>query len=64
MKIFKIQIKRRDFSRYSFDILMDRSEKDWITKIRQRIKAKKFYKESEIIYIKAGSKRLIIFAKK
>ena len=51
MKIHKIQIKRLDFSTYSFDILMERAEKDWITEIRQRIKAKKFYKESEIIFI-------------
>ena len=51
MKIYKIQIKRLDFSTYSFDILMERAEKDWITEIRQRIKAKKFYKESEIIFI-------------
>ena len=51
MKIYKIQIKRLDFSTYSFDILMERAEKDWITEIRQRIKAKKFYKESEIISI-------------
>jgi serine/threonine protein kinase len=51
MKIFKIQIKRVDFGTYSFDILMEKAEKDWITEIRQRIKAKKFYKESEIISI-------------
>lgn len=51
MKIYKIQVKRLDFSTYSFDILMERAEKDWITEIRQRIKAKKFYKELEIINI-------------
>jgi len=51
MKIYKIQIKHLDFSTYSFDILMEKADKDWITEIRQRIKAKKFYKESEIICI-------------
>jgi len=51
MKIYKLQMKSLDLTTSCLYVLMERAQNDWSEEIKNRARAKKYYKESEIISI-------------
>ena len=51
MKIYKLQMKSLDITTSCLYVLMERAKNDWSEEIKNRARAKKYYKENEIISI-------------
>ena len=64
MKIYRLQMKSLDLTTSCLYVLMERAKNDWSQEIKNRARAKKYYKENEIISILKQISSGLYFLKK